>query len=257
MSLLKQYLLKTERTHKYRIKTIVELNDERVDVIEKVLAKYVPIDMSEIYKTILQKHPLDFHGVENAEVYFVDVELTLGPPPYVLQQEIYKALKTADKFVIVRGENDPMELQNLQMAADAEMREEADKKGMKPARLLDTPDYPEAADVNPEDYYGDKYNAKLVDYLTKIEREHEKAIELKNAPRPFGWLDAKDQEPVQSDENFNDPVKPARSVRPATSVGSFANNYDNKKTVKRAYTKDGKTEKVLSRTIQAVDTKDK
>lgn len=255
MSLLKQYLLKTERTHKYRIKTIVELNDERIDVIEKVLAKYVPLDIGQIFKTILQKHPLDFHGVENAEVYFVDVELTLGPPPYMLQQELYKALKTADKFVIVRGENDPLELENLRLTAEAEMDEEAAKKGLTRASALDTSDYPEANAVNPEDYYGDAYNAKLVDYLTKIEHEHDKEVELKNAPRPFEWLDGKDQEPGQPTNDFNEPVKAARTVRSAATVGGFSNNYENTKTVKRAYT--GTSDKTLSRTVNAVKTKDK
>lgn len=258
MSMLKEYLSKTERTFNYRIKTVVPLEDDAMDRIERAIQKYVPLNVGKVHKTILQRHPLDFPGVDNAEVYFVDITLTLAASSYILQQDIRYALNIPEKFIVVRGENEPTEIETQRLNAVADMEIEADKKGLKAASLIDTPEYPEGQDVDPTDYYGDAYNARLTDYLYKIEQERDLSVKAENAPKPFKWLEPKDQEPGQPTDNFNDHIKgPAAAKRgkaaPAAGVSRVGNFDDNTRTYKKTYTNKSGKQKVLSKTGIAVE----
>jgi hypothetical protein len=258
MSMLKEYLAKTERTFNYRIKTVVPLEDDFMDIIERTLAKYVPLNIGRVHKTILQQHPLDFPGVDNAEVYFVDVTLTLAASSYILQQDIRYALKIPEKFIVVRGENEPTEVETQRLNAFADMEAEAAKKGLKVAALIDTPEYPEGQEVTATDYYGDEYNSRLTGYLAKLASERDLEVKAPNAPKPFKWLEPKDQEPGQPTDNFNDHItgkKKRAAPASASGVSRAGNLDDNTRTYKKTYTTKAGKEKVLSQTGIAVDKK--
>ena len=84
----KTYLDQVEKVYSYRIKTVAPLDDLALDRIERLIQKYDPIEMSAVKKTIHQRQPLDFIGIQNAEVYIVDIVLGLPVSSYILQQEL-------------------------------------------------------------------------------------------------------------------------------------------------------------------------
>lgn len=262
MTKLREYLANNERKYHYRIKTVVPLDDAAMDKIERAIVKYLPLDIGRVEKTIFQRNPLDFPGVENAEVYFVDITTGLPASSYILQQDLRYALNIPEKFIVVRAPNEPTEVETQRINALADMESEADAKGLKPAALIDTgKEYPEAADVDAEDYYGDKYNSRLLDYLKEIEEERDMAVQAANAPKPFDWL-ANELEPKQDETDFNTHIKdaprPAKGKRghPSTQVADPGNLDDNERVYKKAYTKNGGVT-VLTKTGVAVQKKGK
>lgn len=228
-SLFKQFLVNGKRTHRYRLKTIVELNDERMAQLEKYLSRFNIVDMSGVEKTIHHTNPLDFPSIQEGEVYWVDFELEYAASPYEMQQHIYKMLGTADKFVVVMGENAPYELQLQEKDAYAEMDEEAKENGETRASAMSTPDYPEAQEVDATEYYGDRYNHNLVSTLSRMEREKKLPDGVKNVARPFEWLDENKETKLDGD------------VRPVSKTGKYGENYQNTTEVKRTYRTDDKT----------------
>ena len=89
---LKEYLLRVEKSKKYRIKSIVEIGDDQMDVIEKVLIKYRPKTVARPKKLMYQTNPLGFTGVKNAEMYIIDIELTVPVAPQALEFELEERL---------------------------------------------------------------------------------------------------------------------------------------------------------------------
>jgi len=259
---LKQYIAESSRTYNYRIKTLVPLDDDAMDKIERSLAKYKPLDVARPKKTMLQSHPMDFDTIENVEVYLVDIVTGLPASSYVLQQELRNALNCAEKFIVVRAPNEPVETQGQWIAAEREMDAEAREQDMQRKALLGTAAYEENEQLEGgENFYGALYNTKLLDYLrqSQLSRKSEKF----DPPDPlFSWLDMPEGETTQDDSDFNkgiDGVKPA-STRPAVSAvkdpGSLTTrsrsqhgNFDDaERTYSHYYLKD-KTSKKLSRTV--------
>lgn len=257
MSLLRQYLSDTK--YHYRIKTVVELDDDAISSIERALAKYVPVDIGTVEKTIFQRNPMDFPGIENREVFIVDVTLQYPASSYVLQNELRYALNIPEKFIVVRGENDPIENENQRLNAEADMAEEAEKGGLERDALLNHGDYPEADEVDGEAYYGDKYNTRLTDYLHAIAQERDLEVVAANAPKPFEWLE---REPKQDESDYNANITGAPSAAstrkkakgkdaPAPDTSNVGNVNNNTKTHKRVY-KSAAGSKTLSKTGVAV-----
>lgn len=256
MSLLRKYL--SDKKYHYRVKTVIELDDDAMSRIERAIAKYVPVDISSVEKTIFQRNPMDFPGIENREVYIVDITLEYPASSYILQQELKMALNIPEKFIVVRGENEPTEVENQRLNAEADMTEEADKAGLTRDALLNNADYPEGDEVDATQYYGDEYNSRLTSYLAKIASERDNTVIAPNAPKPFAWLA---QEPKQDETDFNASVKgsvPSASNRkakgkvqdtPTADAGHVDNNV---KDYKRIYKTASGSRRVLSKTGVAV-----
>lgn len=259
---LREYLAASERRYSYRIKTVVPMDDEIVDRIERYLAKYLPVSIGKVVKTMFQRNPLDFPGIDHAEVFYLDITTALPASSYVLQQDIRLALGIPEKYIIVRAENEPTEIETQRINAITDIDQEATEKGLEPSALLNNPDYPEAEDVDSNQLYGDKYNAGLRDYLAKIAAERE-AIVIKTKNAPFAWLEIPENElsPVQDKTNFNSDVKP--SVEPVTvkkpdprSKGGNGEMDNNTTSYKKIFqTKDGKPT-VIAKTASVVSKKD-
>lgn len=239
---LRDYLARAERTYNYRIKAVIPLNDAVMDVIERLLAPYLPKKIGRINKTIFHKNPLDFQNVvAGAEVYSVDVTLGLPISGYAIGTEITRALKIPDKFVIVRGENDPTELETERLNAIAEMDEEAEKEGLTPEALLNHGDYPEVAEKSGDEYYGDEYNNRLLSYMKKNQDEREKAA-IK-PPKPFEYLTPKSDADTTDFNDGHEGVKPATTAgeRPAGTLD------DVRRLAKRLYRDNNGETKVKSK----------
>ena len=122
------YIKENEREYHIRIKTVVPLGDVEMEYIERILSKYIPIDITSPVKTIMQKHPLDFQDIRNAEVWIVDVVTELPASAYVLQQELKLALNIPEKYLVVRSANDPLEVETQRMVSNDEIDMEAMEK---------------------------------------------------------------------------------------------------------------------------------
>lgn len=233
---LRDYLARAERTYNYRIKAVIPLNDAVMDVIERLLAPYLPKKIGRVNKTIFHKNPLDFQNVVvGAEVYSVDISLGLPISGYAIGTEIVRALKIPDKFVIVRGENDPTELETERLNAEAEMDEEAEKEGLVRDALLNHGDYPEVAAKSGDEYYGDKYNGRLLSYMKKAQEDREQ--EAVKPPKPFEYLTPKSDADTT---DFNDGID---GVKPATTTGERpAGTLDDVRRLAKRLYKDAKGE---------------
>jgi hypothetical protein len=253
----KSYLAAAERTYSYRVKTVVPLDDVAMGHIERAVAKYNPLEIGKVSKTILQKEPLDFAEVQNAEVYIIDMTLGLPASAYVLQQDFRNALGIPEEYIKVRSANDPIEVEQQYFDAVSDMDAEAAAMGMRPAPLLVQPDYPEANKVDAADLYGDVYNKRFLDYLHTVAKN--RPDPRVNAPHPITRWENQ-PEPDATDNSFNDNIKdivvPASDKK--SGSGKFKNteaphgNFDSDgETINRLYT-DGTKTKLLSRTVTPI-----
>lgn len=240
------YLAESEKTYRYRIKTVVPVDATMIASVEAHMKRYNLISVSKLSKTILQKQPLDFSSVQNREVFMLDIELGLPVSSYVIQRELVGVLGIPGDYMVVRGENDPMEIQtdiaNQQAAIDAQ----AEKKGLTPAALLTTnPDYPDADQtVDGQNYYGDAYNGRLLGYLKELsdKRQEEQKVD---APAPlFKWLDMPKPEKA---EDFNADLKADQKPadKDAHKVGTYGNFADEGKTLKKTFVNKAGTPQTL------------
>ena len=195
----------------------------------------------------MQKNPMDFGDLEHAEIYMLDVSTGLPCSSYILQQDIRNILNIPEKYVVVRGENEPIELAGKEMVQNLELDQEAKKAGMTKAALLSTDsEYSDAEKTaDGSNYYGDSYNNRLLAYLKSIQDENQ-PLKI-DAPAPlFAWLDMpKDSEPSQPPENFNAAINAPKvnDLDPKAKKPAPTGNFDNETdTVKHTYkTKTGKS----------------
>ncbi len=219
---LKHYIAESEKQYHLRIKTVVPLDHELMDRIERAISKYQPIDISQPKKTIVQKHPMDFPNVETAEVWIIDVTLALPAQTSVMREDVRKALGCNETYVVVRYRNEAIELETLRQNALGDIEEEAERRGLKPAALLsNNPDYIEADEVNGNDLFGTAYNGALLHYLSKVEDERREArVATEPGSTLFRWIDTpdrEDQQPVQDTRDFNADISGAPKIKPKTA----------------------------------------
>lgn len=211
------YLAESKKDFTYRIKMICASVDEAtLDRIERALVKYDVLEVSPPRKTILHAAPLDFKEVSNAEVWIIDIRTGQPASSFYIQQEISNALGLNQKFVVVRGSNDPIE-QEVERSEDLyDIAQTAGEKQMVPAALLDMPDYGEtAADEPVKPLYGDDYNKNLLNYLAMIQADRPSMVavpEETKAAGLFKWLGG--ETPAGADFNAEfDTVKPVSGLR--------------------------------------------
>lgn len=217
-----QYLAESVKEYKYRVKTIVPLDDGALKRMETCLAKYDLVSFAKPKKTIVQNHPLDFKNVSQAEVVIVDFVLRMPVTSYALLQEIRKLLGINENQIVVRGENEPVELEAQKIIADLEAAKED-----KPA-MLDDATYSEY-DAEKEVAYGDEYNKKLLNYLAQIAADRDEALAVEQTEPVkalFGWL--KPNTEVADDFNKDhDTVKPVhRATKKAGKKADEPNKAD-------------------------------
>jgi len=212
-----QHLMESDKEYHFRIKTVEPIDEERMARIEKIMSKYELRDITAPEKTIIQDHPLDFHDIQNAEVWIVDAVTGVSVSAYILQQELRANLKMPEKFVVVRSDNDPLELETQRLNAENEMREKQESKGLNRASLLDTEEvYPEDEledMLKGEDMYGDKYNSKFLKALAQVSADR-KPETVSPKSGMFDWLgsDVQESPDTASTDDFNDEFDTVKPV---------------------------------------------
>lgn len=236
--------------------------------IERVLQKYVLLDITKPVKTIMQKHPLDFQDIQNAEVWIVDITCGLPVSAYVLKRELQLALNISENFVVVRGENDPLETETARLNALNDIDDEAHEKGLKPAARLSTDSEYDVDEqgILEEPVYGNDYNSKFLETLAKVAAERQRyGIEPASPDLDEGG-EVADAEAIADGGAFNKDIDDApepkssnyantlKNLRKEDKLGnarlSTKGNYDDDE-VKQSgkFDKYGKTEKVATVTI--------
>tara|TARA_B100000497_G_C7607528_1_gene364824 strand:+ start:605 stop:1099 length:495 start_codon:yes stop_codon:yes gene_type:complete len=150
MKSLKQYLVESEKTYSFRLRSLNEISDEHMDRIEAHMAKYNMESMGSPNKTIMHK-PRGFADVGAQEVYMYDFTTKLPATPNSLHEEIAGICGCSLGSMFVNNMNEAEELW--------EVAEDSDEEA---TSVLADADYSEAEKINPEDHYGDKFNEKLV-----------------------------------------------------------------------------------------------
>jgi hypothetical protein len=213
--MLKQYLAEAAREYHLRLKTVVPLDDAAMDRIEMAVAKYLPLFISKVKKTIIQRQPLEFPNYSNVEIYMVDFTFGLPAAPHVIRDDIRKTLSAADESVFVRNIYEPGELEIETLNALADIEAEALAKNLKLVPVLDDADYNEADGLEHAEMFGNQYNAAFLSYLSAVQKEEaERNAQVANAP--FRWLDLSDREDTnpQDTSDFNASIVDAPRVAP-------------------------------------------
>jgi len=158
-----EYLTESKNTYTFRIKLAKELSGDDLSRIENHLAKYDVQKVSAPTKLMLQSVPYDFPQLRGYEIFVIEFETNLPASAYQIQTEIQTLLGISDGFMKVRSDQEPLEQAEQALSDDAEV-----------ASLLADSTYSEAESINPDDYFGDKYNTSLVQELLKLKKDQEK-----------------------------------------------------------------------------------
>lgn len=196
------YLAESAKVYKYRIKSVCQMDAHFVETVKNALFKYDIKDVSTPKKLMAQKAPMDFRDFHMAEVWVMDIETGVPASSYVLANDLRSAMQVGDKMLVVRGANEPVEL-------EAQKIEEIHKDDQE--ALLQQGNYEEAEQPK-EVAYGDAYNKKLLNYLAQINADNvdvnPPAIDEVKKENKFSWLAPKDNTIAQDFNADMDTVKP-------------------------------------------------
>jgi len=153
-----EYLAESNKEYALRIKFATDISEAMLDKMETHLEKYGVKEITKPKKTIAQSNPMDFAESRGREVTIVDFVLDYPVVSDVLRDEICEATGLSRTHVVVRSpEDEPMN------------EEEAKSK-------LEDSEYSDAAKIEPEKHYGDVYNSKFTEELSKVRAERKKEI---------------------------------------------------------------------------------
>lgn len=165
------YLAEAKKDYSYRIKMICDaVSEDTLDKIEYALRRYDVTEISTPRKTILHSSPIDFKDIPNAEVWIIDLKTSQPASSHYIMQEICNTLGLNQRFVVVRGSNDPLGMEVDKQEDLHDIHQQAAKQGLQPGSVLENPDYPEHSDpLSSVPAYGDEYNSKLLNYLAQVQ----------------------------------------------------------------------------------------
>ena len=113
MKSFKQYLAEAVKEIPVRIKLATDVNDDMIDCIEAELQRYDVVSIGNPTKTIMQEHPLDFGTkIKNAEVFIIDAVVRMPMSFETFRRNLSDKLAIPYDYVVVKGENDPLEGEN-------------------------------------------------------------------------------------------------------------------------------------------------
>lgn len=170
MKTLKQILQESQRHFSYRLKTVVDLDDEQLSDLERLLRRYDLRASSAPKKLEFKQDSLEFRDIENADVYYLDFEIGVPVSAYILQQEVRSVLNIPEKFVVVRSDNEPQEVESgrLQIIRNLAILAKQEGAPLKGSLLSTDSEYLDAEQPLVTDVYGDTYNSKFLNLLAQI-----------------------------------------------------------------------------------------
>lgn len=155
MRSFKEHLAESKKTYSFKVKVAGDFGPAQEKALESLLSRYAVSEFKKKGKTPVQEFPLDFPTLKNSEVSIYEVALDYPTTQFELTEYIANELNITKDHIAVRSPNDPTE--EYQMPV--QRRE---------GPLLTDSEYNEMPKINPEDYYGDKYNSGFVKELNDI-----------------------------------------------------------------------------------------
>lgn len=230
----KTILVETHKEYPIRIKSITPITDKMLDKLNTFLKKYRVIEIGKIKKTILQRNPLDFGGVDASEVFIIDATLDIPVSSYILSNELAALWNISQKQVVVRNQYEGMEQLTDQINMDQDIEEEAAKKKLVKGSLLSTDsNYMDHETPVPQELLaGDTYTSNFKDYLSKAEASRPSSMYPSNAGL-FNWV--KTFKPEKTDaykSDFNKDIKDAPKIHPSSQAKVTAKPTDEEKAAK-------------------------
>lgn len=236
MKSFKDLLLEGQQKYNFRIKTVVQLDDEKLEDIERLLRRYDLISMGMPRKIANKDDSLEFRDIENADVFYVDVEIGLPISAYILQQELRSVLNIPEKFIVVRSDNEPIEVESTRLQLLRKLNTEVNEDELTPASLLSTDRFYLDAEQPPAtDLYGDKYNKLFLNLLAKVaETRKNETFQTTSDTNDVVDMSKVRREPQQDLADFNDHLDTPKPVYKSKNMPtpvkdeyvSFAGNLD-------------------------------
>lgn len=203
-----EYLASVKREYKYKIKLAVAVDDAVLDRIEKVLKRYDAIEISKPKKSILHHNRVDFPDLGPVETWTISIVTERPLVVQALTSDLRAELNVSEHYLRVRGENEPVEVENRFAEEAAGIDETAGDKT--PATLLGNDEVEDPIDPA----YGDDYNQSLLNYLAQVQANRAEEMETQMGKASmFGWLN--DQTAIE-DGSFNADHKGVRPVSGST-----------------------------------------
>ena len=170
MKTFKQRLLEAHREFHYRLKTVVDLTDERMEDVERLLNRYHLVRMGSIQKLDGDLDTLEFADVENADISYLDFAIGVPVSAYILQQEMRSILNVPEKFVVVRADNEAVEVDSARIQLLQTLDKVAAEAGHAQAGSLLSTDreYLDVEQPLVKDAFGDTYNKRFLNLLSKV-----------------------------------------------------------------------------------------
>lgn len=162
--------MEAQREFHYRLKTVVDLTDERMEDVERLLNRYHLIKMGAIQKLDGDLDTLEFSDVENEGISYLDFVIGVPVSAYILQQEMRSILNVPEKFVVVRGDNEAVEVDSARIQLLQTLDKVAADAGHSHAGSLLSTDreYLDAEQPLVQDAFGDTYNKRFLNLLSKV-----------------------------------------------------------------------------------------
>lgn len=256
MKSFKHYLAESVRENYYVVKFVMLPTDQQLAVIESHLQKHDLIQMSKPEATLDDK--VDFYDVPKKEIWRITFTTGMPVSTYVLMQEIKAALDIPEDYIIVRGSNEPVQLNSDDEEFNFTTKAMAKDDDLSPAARLSTDRFYNAEEEPLlTDVFGNDYNRRLLDYLAHVAEERPSEQYEPAAPL-FSWIEMNkvmDAQAVDS-EDFNkqfDTPKPVSGKgvnKPPVEPINLGpeGNFDDMVTpnVKLMKTKTGKRENLLA-----------
>jgi hypothetical protein len=206
MTSFKELLNEGQKTFSYRLKTVVNIDDEKLSDMERLLKRYKLLDVGSVHKIAAKDDSLEFRDIENADVYFIDFMIGVPMSAYILQQELRAVLNLPEKFLVVRADNEAIEVESMKNQLLRALNQKAREEGYTQKGSLLSTDrfYLDAEQPLTDSAYGDEYNSKFLNLLHKIASNRKtQTFQTTSDLNPVEEMQTIVQQPQQDKTDFN------------------------------------------------------
>jgi len=168
MKSFKEYLTESKKVYSFKVKVAGDLPENFLENLKSSLSGHDVVNLEEVTKTPVQKLPLDFPEVQNAEVTVFEVitEYPITAPE--LERMVTDLGITSSRFKI-RGSGEPTEIRQIEMEVEEEEKQET--------ALLNDSEYSETSEIDHKDYFGEENKSSFLQDLLKVQQERIKELE--------------------------------------------------------------------------------
>lgn len=115
MKSFKDFLTESKKTYKFKIRVAGELPEGFADRLKMNLEKFDLVNLSAGKRAPITEKPLDFPQLQNIEVTHFEAEVNYPTTSHHLEHYLVDNCMIAHSHITVRGENDPVELQQEEL----------------------------------------------------------------------------------------------------------------------------------------------